>query len=100
MPDFNEESIRTLSRLCRIEVTEEEIPALLHDLKRVLDYVAQLQEVDVSDLPPFSHIEAVGVGALRDDVVAETLTREEFLANAPEHIGGMVRVPPVIKPAP
>jgi len=34
---------------------------------------------------------------MREDLVVPTLTREEFLANAPAHVGGMVRVPPVIK---
>ena len=33
----------------------------------------------------------------REDVVGELLNREAFLANAPSHVGGMIRVPPVIK---
>ena len=28
---------------------------------------------------------------------SESLNRDAFLANAPSHIGGMIRVPPVIK---
>jgi aspartyl-tRNA(Asn)/glutamyl-tRNA(Gln) amidotransferase subunit C len=34
---------------------------------------------------------------LREDEVTETLDRETFLANSPAHIGGMIRVPPIIK---
>ncbi|MBI3236171.1 MAG: aspartyl/glutamyl-tRNA amidotransferase subunit C [Chlamydiales bacterium] len=34
---------------------------------------------------------------MRKDEVGTPLSREEFLANAPSHVGGMVRVPPVIK---
>ena len=99
MPDMtselNEENIKLLSRLCRIEVTDAEIPALLNDLKRIIDYVGQLQEVDVSHLSPYSHIEEQGIGALREDVAENTLTREAFLANSPDQVGGMIRVPPV-----
>jgi aspartyl-tRNA(Asn)/glutamyl-tRNA(Gln) amidotransferase subunit C len=34
---------------------------------------------------------------MREDKVGETLPRELFLANAPSHVGGLIRVPPVIK---
>lgn len=97
MSDLNEESVKLLSQLCRIEVSKEELPTLLSDLKRVLDYVGLLQEVDVSHLSPHSHIEEQGVGSLREDIVGQHLTREAFLANAPDQVGGMIRVPPVMK---
>jgi aspartyl-tRNA(Asn)/glutamyl-tRNA(Gln) amidotransferase subunit C len=100
MSDLNEENVKDLSRLCRIEVTAEELPALFADLKRVLDYVELLQEVDVSQLSPHSHIEEQGIGSLREDVVGNHLSREIFLSNTPDHVGGMVRVPPVIKQVP
>lgn len=98
MSDLNEDSIRVLSRLCRIEVKEEEIEPLFHSLKRVLDYVSQLKEVDVSDLSPHSHIDEQGVGSLRPDSVGDHLPRDVFLSNAPDQVGGMIRVPPVMKP--
>ena len=100
MSDLNEENVKHLSRLCRIELTDKEVASLFADLKRILDYVEQLQEVDVSELSPHSHIEEQGVGSLRKDVVGEHLPREVFLANAPDQVGGMIRVPPVIKQAP
>ena len=98
MSDLNEESIRILSRLCRIEVKDEEIEPLFLSLKRVLDYVSQLQEVDVSDLSPHSHMDEQGVDLLRSDTVKDHLPREVFLSNAPDQVGGMIRVPPVMKP--
>jgi aspartyl-tRNA(Asn)/glutamyl-tRNA(Gln) amidotransferase subunit C len=97
MSDLNEESIRTLSRLARIEVKEEEIAPLLANLKRVLDYVSLLQEVDGTALSPHSHMDVQGIGSLRSDVVKDHLPREVFLANAPDQVGGMIRVPPVFK---
>lgn len=97
MSDLNEESIKILSKLSRIEITDEEIPALLADLKRVLDYVGELQKVDVSHLSPYSHVEEQGVSSLREDRVGDHLSKEAFLANAPDKVGGMVRTPPVFK---
>lgn len=97
MSDLNEESVKILSRLCRIEVTDGELQTLFSDLKRILDYVGQLQEVDVNHLSPHSHIEEQTMGSLRDDLVGEHLPREVFLANAPDQVSGMIRVPPVMK---
>ncbi len=97
MSNLNEESIKTLSRLCRIALSPDETPPLLKDLQRILDYISQLQEVDVSHLNSHIHLKDQGVGELRPDVVEELLSREAFLANAPDRVGGMVRVPPVFK---
>jgi aspartyl-tRNA(Asn)/glutamyl-tRNA(Gln) amidotransferase subunit C len=100
MSDLHEENIRILSRLCRIELKEEEIEPLFHSLKRVLDYVDQLREVDVSDLSPLSHIDEQGIGSLREDIVRDQMAREVLLLNAPDQVGGMIRVPPVMKQNP
>jgi aspartyl-tRNA(Asn)/glutamyl-tRNA(Gln) amidotransferase subunit C len=100
MSDLNEEQVKILCRLCRIEVTQEELTTLYSDLKRILDYVELLQEIEVNHLSPHSHIEEQSVGSLREDVVGEHLSREVFLSNAPDQVGGMIRVPPVLKQAP
>lgn len=97
MSDFSDESVKQLSKLCRIELTEEEIKELSHDLNRVLSYAELLQEVDVSHLSPYSHMEEQGIDSLRDDVVGQHLPRSTFLKNSPDQVGGMIRVPPVIK---
>lgn len=97
MSDLNETSVKTLSRLCRIKLTDEEVKSLSLDLKRILDYGELLQEVDVSEISPYAHIDEQGIGSLREDRVGELLPREAFLANSPDQVGGMVRVPPVIK---
>ena len=96
MSDLNKETIKKLMHLCRIDCTEEEQDSLLKDLSNILDYIELLQEVDTSHVEPCSHVLANIYNALRDDDVGETLSREEFLANAPEHIGGMVKVPTII----
>lgn len=97
MSDLNKETIKTLTRLCRINCTEEEQESLLTDLKKILDYIEQLQQIDTENVPICNHVlEDIG-NVMREDVVEGVLDREEFLANAPSHIGGMIRVPPVLK---
>lgn len=96
MSHLNEESIKKLTQLCRIDCTEEEQQAILKDLEKILDYVDQLQEIDTENVKPCNHVLAEIHNVMRDDIVGETLPRDVFLSNCPDHTGGMVRVPPVI----
>ncbi|MEX1013049.1 MAG: Asp-tRNA(Asn)/Glu-tRNA(Gln) amidotransferase subunit GatC [Waddliaceae bacterium] len=97
MAELNETQIKKLTELSRIDCTEEERESLLQDLKKILDYVDQLQKVDTENVEPCIQVLSQVQNVMREDVVGETMSRETFLSNAPEQIGGMIRVPPVIK---
>jgi len=95
--DIDKKTVENLTKLSRIECTEEEQEAILRDLKRILNYIELLNEVDTEHVPPCNHVLDDIANVLREDEVGAILPREEFLANAPSQIGGMIRVPPVIK---
>lgn len=97
MSKLNEEELLKLTKLCRIECTEEEKKALGSNISKILAYIDLLQEVDTENVPACSHVMEQLSNITREDKVGPTLSRDEFLANAPSHIGGMVRVPPIIK---
>lgn len=97
MSNLDKETIKQLTRLCRIDCTEEEQESLLQDLKKILNYFEQLKEIDTENVAPCNQVLEELVNVMRDDVVGDVLSRDVFLANAPAHIGGMIRVPPVIK---
>lgn len=97
MTDVNEEAIKNLGKLARIEIKDDEVPSYLQTMKQLIAYFDQLQEVDITGLSPYSHTPEEGVESLREDVVKKSLSRDTLLANAPDHIGGMIRVPPVFK---
>ncbi len=97
MSHFNEDTIKTLCQLTRLVLTDQEVVKLSYDMKRIVAYIELLEEVDVSDLSPYSHMDEQGCDALREDEVKQTLSREVFLKNAPDQIGGMIRVPTVLK---
>ena len=97
MSQLDKETIQQLTRLCRIDCTEEEQDSLLKDLKKILSFIEQLQEVNTDDIPPCNHVLQEISNVFREDSVGQTLNRDVFLANAPSHIGGMIRVPPVIQ---
>ncbi len=97
MTELNQETLKYLERLCRIRCTPEEESAILRDLDNVLEYVKKLQELDTDNIPPCKHVLEDIFHYLRDDEIGDVTTREEFLNNAPDKIGGMIRVPPIIR---
>ncbi|MGA8165354.1 MAG: Asp-tRNA(Asn)/Glu-tRNA(Gln) amidotransferase subunit GatC [Waddliaceae bacterium] len=97
MSQLKREDIHYLAQLCRIRCTEEEEASLAKDLEDIRGYVKKLDEVDTENIPPCHHVLENFVNVMREDKAGETLPREAFLSNAPSHIGGMIRVPPVIK---
>ncbi len=97
MAKFNKETIKTLTQLSRIQCSEAEQDKLLKDLQNILAYIDLLNELDTENVPPCNHVLEDINNVMREDKVGKTLSRESFLANAPSHIGGMIRVPPVFK---
>jgi len=69
-------------------VTEEEADRLLRDLNQILDYVEQLQEVDVERVLEASH-PIHHATPFRDDEVRSSLNQKEALMNAPDKKEGI-----------
>ena len=95
--DLTEEQFSKLTKLCRIECSEAEKEKLFANISKILSYIDQLSELDTENTPPCNHTRDSIANVMREDVVGPTLSREEFLSNAPSHIGGMIRVPPILK---
>jgi len=97
MAELNKETLKNLTTLSRIDCSEEEQEALLGDLQNILTYVDTLTKIDTENVSPCNHVLADMNNVMREDEVGEVMPRETFLANAPDQIGGLIRVPPVIK---
>ncbi len=95
---MKEEDLNKLAKLARIECSEEEKKLLRSSLSKVLNYIDLLQEVDTENVKPCSHSFEALFNVMREDVAQETLSRDLFLSSAPAHTGGMVRVPPIMRP--
>jgi aspartyl-tRNA(Asn)/glutamyl-tRNA(Gln) amidotransferase subunit C len=97
MAEIDKETVKNLTKLSRIDCTEAEQEALLHDLKRIISHMDQLNEVDTEHLKPCNHVLEDMVNVTREDKVGTTLPREAVLDLAPSQVGGLFRVPTVIK---
>jgi aspartyl-tRNA(Asn)/glutamyl-tRNA(Gln) amidotransferase subunit C len=97
MAQIDDESIHNLFLLSRIECTKESEAALLKDLKQIIAYFEQLNEINTDNVMPCNQVLAEVNNVTREDVIGNIMPRDTFLSNVPSQIGGMVKVPTVIK---
>ncbi len=95
MGRISADDVRKVAQLARLELTGDTIATYTDQLERILDYVAQLEQVDTEGVPPTTRAVEV-VNVTRDDRVDPTPVREELLALAPEREGDFVRVPKIL----
>jgi aspartyl-tRNA(Asn)/glutamyl-tRNA(Gln) amidotransferase subunit C len=88
--------VEHIANLARLELTDEEKARFREQLSAILDYFAQLRELDTSGIPPTSSV-LPPRSALRDDEPRPGLSLEELLRNAPDTEAGQFRVPPVLE---
>lgn len=87
--------IEKVALLARLQLTEDELAKMTAELAQIVGYVDQLGEVNTDGVEPMAHaIEIANV--FRDDAVAESLPREEALANAPHRDERGYLVPAVL----
>jgi aspartyl-tRNA(Asn)/glutamyl-tRNA(Gln) amidotransferase subunit C len=92
------DEVRRIAALARLELSPEEEAVLPGQLSAILDYVRQLEELDVSGVEPMTHALAAGDAApLREDEVRPSLGTGEALAGAPAREGTWFKVPRIIE---
>ena len=91
--EVDEEAVRRIARLARIKVTDAEAKALEAELSGILDWVKQLDEVDVANVEPMSSVtpmrlkmraDKVGDGEIADDVLSNAPVREDHFFVVPK----------------
>ncbi len=97
MANIDKKLLQKLSQLCRIHISEEEEKERVRDLEQIVQYVEQLQELDTKEFPPCHHVLPNMSNVMQEDEPSPTLPRENYLNNAPDQIGGMVRIPAWLK---
>lgn len=97
MASPQEADVAHLAHLCRIKLSPAEEEKTSANLKNILTYVSLLEELDTKNVAPCVHVLENTKGFLREDKEGPCLNREDFLKNAPDHVGSMVKVPPVIQ---
>ncbi len=93
--NLDTETLRKIAHLSRLELAEEDEQKMKDSLNSIITWVEKLSELDTTGVAPLTHL-TQEINALREDVVANMLSREQGLENAPLHDGAFFRVPKVI----
>jgi aspartyl-tRNA(Asn)/glutamyl-tRNA(Gln) amidotransferase subunit C len=88
--------VRKIASLARLSVTDAEAEAYVTHMNKMLDYVAQLSEVDTSKVPALEHAVEMAT-PMREDRVSRLFDAARGLENAPAAELNMFRVPKVIE---
>ena len=99
MAKITREEVAHVARLARLDLSDAEVDTFTDQLAKVLDHAADVEALDVADVPPTAHPYPL-VNVLRSDEPTPTLSREDVLAEAPLAENGQFRVPPVLGEAP
>ncbi len=89
---ISREEVEHVARLARLHFAEEELVRLQSELGRIIGYVEQLAELDLSGVQGTSHAVAVK-NVMRPDEPAPGLTQAEATATGPVVERGQFVVP-------
>lgn len=85
-----------VAHLARIRVDEAELERLASELSGILDWVEQLNQVDVEGVEPMTSVTPMALRR-RADEITDGGIRERVLANAPATREGFFAVPKVVE---
>ncbi len=97
------EQVLRVAELAQLALTNEEQTEMLRDLNAILGHVAELNELDTTDVPAMAQVKEMMHGAeeagdgLREDSARPSLDRSTVMASAPETDGTYFKVPKVIE---
>jgi aspartyl-tRNA(Asn)/glutamyl-tRNA(Gln) amidotransferase subunit C len=89
---IDREQVLHVATLARLKLTDEEVEKMASELSGILEHVEHINELDLQDVEPTSHVVAI-VNVLRPDNPRPSWSREEVLERAPDPAGGSFRVP-------
>ena len=89
-------TVAKIARLARINVPEERQEQLASELNGILDWIAELDQVDTDNVEPLASVTGHGLPQ-RADAVTDGNCVDDVLANVPETASGFFVVPKVVE---
>jgi len=90
------DTVRKVAKLARIKVEDHEVEPFARELSGILDWVEQLQGVDVTGIEPMTSAVPMRLKR-REDKITDGNRRDDILANAPDSREGFFAVPKVVE---
>ncbi len=95
---IDKDQVKHIASLARLKVSDDEIGKLSKDLSAVLDYVKELNKVDVSDVSPTLNASS-SENVFRDDDEQDEQNTElakKLIDSAPESEDGYIKVKSIL----
>lgn len=96
MTTLDDDYVRKLAYLARIQLSDEEVAKFKPQLSAILGYVEKLNSVDTSHLKPTSQVTGLAHVARDDKNTSDTAQRDELMDQVPSKQDGQIKVPKVI----
>jgi aspartyl-tRNA(Asn)/glutamyl-tRNA(Gln) amidotransferase subunit C len=93
------QEVERVAELAQLELKPDEAARMLTDLNAILDYVAELNELDTTGVEPLEQVGELSgaLSVLREDAARPSVDRALVMAEAPESDGAFFKVPKVIE---
>jgi len=95
MASISRDDVAHVARLARLELTADELELFTSQLAAVLEHAADVEALDVADVPPTMHPYPLR-NVMRTDEIRPGVDRDEVLAQAPAAEDGRFKVPPIL----
>lgn len=89
---IDREQVLHVARLARLRLSDEALERMSKELSGILEHVERIQELDLKDVEPTSHVVELE-NVLRPDEPRPSWERERVLEPAPDPAHGAFRVP-------
>ncbi len=92
MAQLTRDDVLKLARLARIELGDTEVDIFTKEFAAILEYVEQLQSVDVEGLEPTSQVSGLKNVMRTDQVIDYGYQAEDLLKNVPQTENNLIKV--------
>ena len=94
--EVNQETIGHLAKLSNFALTPEQSASLENDLKAIIDYISQLDELDTDGIEPTYQVFEMENVWRPDEIMPQEANREQLLALTKEVRDNQIKVPKVL----
>jgi aspartyl-tRNA(Asn)/glutamyl-tRNA(Gln) amidotransferase subunit C len=89
------ETVEHVAELARITLAKEEISETINDLESILEHINLIRSIDTTGVEPLDHPTEL-INRMREDEIADPLSQQQVLSNAPAVQDVYLEVPKVL----
>jgi aspartyl-tRNA(Asn)/glutamyl-tRNA(Gln) amidotransferase subunit C len=98
MATLTQQQTLHVAKLAKLDLTSEEIDKFSGQLSKVLDYISELDEVDIKNIEPTAQTTKLTNVLRTDEIKVENcLTQEEAISGTENTQNGFITVPQILQ---